>query len=365
MTRLPFCVQPEDFAQTVSLDQDKSKFRYGVLMQDFLKRLPKAELHLHIEGSLEPELMFALAERNGVELPYASVEAARAAYAFEDLQSFLDLYYQGMAVLRTADDFFDLAMDYFQRAHAEGVVHVEISFDPQAHLARGIELSVQMEGLGRARRQAERELGISTALIMSFLRDCPADEAMRVFEQAAPYWETIDAVGLDSAERGHPPSKFTEVFARAKELGIPRVAHAGEEGPAAYVREALDLLDVCRVDHGVRCLEEPALVERLRDERIPLTVCPLSNVRLKVVKHIDDHPLPRLLEAGLVLTLNSDDPAYFGGGVLANYLACEQAFAWGKETFASLARNAIEVAFMDSRRRQALLAELDMVLGEA
>ncbi|GGX79939.1 adenine deaminase [Litchfieldella qijiaojingensis] len=333
-------------------------------MQDFLKRLPKAELHLHIEGSLEPELMFALAERNGVELPYASVEEVRAAYEFEDLQSFLDLYYQGMSVLHSADDFFDLAMDYFRRAHAEGVVHVELSFDPQAHLARGIELDVQMEGLGRARRQAERELGISTALIMSFLRDRPAAEAMRVFEQAAPYWETIDAVGLDSAERGHPPSKFSEVFARARELGIPRVAHAGEEGPAAYIREALDLLDVCRIDHGVRCLEDPALVERLREQCIPLTVCPLSNVRLKVVEHIEEHPLPELLASGLVLTLNSDDPAYFGGGVLDNYLACHRAFAWSTDIFASLARNAIEVAFMSDERRRALLTELQVVESE-
>ncbi|MFC3285417.1 adenosine deaminase [Litchfieldella rifensis] len=334
-------------------------------MQDFLKRLPKAELHLHIEGSLEPELMFALAERNGIELPYASVDEVRAAYEFEDLQSFLNLYYQGMAVLRSADDFFDLAMDYFRRAHAEGVVHVEISFDPQAHLARGIELGVQMEGLSRARRQAERELDMSTALIMSFLRDRPADEAMRVLEQAAPYWEMLDAVGLDSAECGHPPSKFREVFARAMTLGIPRVAHAGEEGPPSYIREALDLLDVCRIDHGVRCLEDSALVERLREERIPLTVCPLSNVRLKVVEHIDDHPLPKLMDAGLLLTLNSDDPAYFGGGVLANYLACQRAFGWSKETFAILARNAIEVAFLDDSRRQALRAELDRVVMEA
>lgn len=333
-------------------------------MRDFLERLPKAELHLHIEGSLEPELMFALAERNGVELPYASVSEAREAYQFENLQSFLNLYYQGMGVLRTAEDFYDLAMDYFRRAHAEGVVHVEISFDPQAHLARGIELEVQMDGLSRARRQARRELDVSSALIMSFLRDRPADEAMRVLEQAAPYWETLDAVGLDSAERGHPPSKFRDVFARAKALGIPRVAHAGEEGPAAYISEALDELDVCRIDHGVRCLEDPALVERLRAERIPLTVCPLSNVRLKVVERIEDHPLPKLLDAGLLLTLNSDDPAYFGGGVLDNYLACHQAFNWSREVFAALARNALEVAFMDETRRAVLLEELDRRVSE-
>ncbi|SFH43913.1 adenosine deaminase [Modicisalibacter xianhensis] len=328
-------------------------------MKDWLKALPKVELHLHIEGSLEPELMFALAERNGIALPYASVKEVRAAYDFSDLQSFLDLYYQGMAVLRTTDDFNDLAIDYFRRAQAEGVVHVELSFDPQAHLSRGIGFDVQIEGLTRAMRHAEREWGLSTALIMSFLRDKPAEDAMAVLEQAEPYLELIDAVGLDSAESGNPPSKFTEVFARAKALGLPRVAHAGEEGPASYISEALDVLDVCRIDHGVRCLEDQELVARLRETQIPLTVCPLSNVRLKVVERIQDHPLPALLDAGLKLTLNSDDPAYFGGGVLDNYLSCEQAFGWDKATFITMARNAIEVAFMDEGRRQVLLAKLE------
>ncbi|MFO7647289.1 adenosine deaminase [Halomonas campaniensis] len=327
-------------------------------MRDFLKRLPKAELHLHIEGSLEPELMIALAERNGVALPYASVEEVRAAYDFQDLQSFLDLYYQGMGVLRTAEDFHDLAMDYFRRAHAEGVVHVEMHFDPQAHLVRGIELPVVMEGLSLARRHAERELGLSTALIMAFLRDRDAAEAMAVLEQAAPYWEMLDAVGLDSAERGHPPSKFVEVFERAARLGIPRVAHAGEEGPPEYIREALDLLDVCRIDHGVRCLEDPELVTRLRDEGMVLTVCPLSNVRLRVVERLADHPLPQLLEAGLRVTLNSDDPAYFGGGLLTNYLACHEAFGWSEEIFIQLAGTAIESAFVSDRRRLALRRQL-------
>ncbi|MBB3329194.1 adenosine deaminase [Halomonas campaniensis] len=327
-------------------------------MRDFLKRLPKAELHLHIEGSLEPELMFALAERNGVALPYASVEEVRAAYDFQDLQSFLNLYYQGMGVLRTAEDFHDLAMDYFRRAHAEGVVHVEMHFDPQAHLVRGIELPVVMEGLSLARRHAERELGLSTALIMAFLRDRNAAEAMAVLEQAAPYWEMLDAVGLDSAERGNPPAKFVEVFERAARLGIPRVAHAGEEGPPEYIREALDLLDVCRIDHGVRCLEDPELVTRLRDEGMVLTVCPLSNVRLRVVERLADHPLPQLLEAGLRVTLNSDDPAYFGGGLLTNYLACHEAFGWSEEIFIQLAGTAIESAFVSDRRRLALRRQL-------
>jgi adenosine deaminase len=320
-------------------------------MRNFLQRLPKAELHLHIEGTLEPELMFALARRNGVALPYASVEAVRAAYDFSDLQSFLDLYYQGMSVLRTAEDFHDLAMDYFRRAHADGVVHVEMHFDPQAHLVRGIELPVVMEGLSLAQRQAERELGLSSALIMAFLRDRDAAEAMAVLEQAAPYWEMLDAVGLDSAERGNPPSKFVEVFERAAQLGIPRVAHAGEEGPPEYIREALDLLDVCRIDHGVRCLEDPALVARLREEGVVLTVCPLSNVRLKVVGRIEDHPLPQLLAAGLRVTINSDDPAYFGGGMLDNYLICAQAFDWSRELFIELAGTAIESAFMSETRR--------------
>ncbi|WFM73076.1 adenosine deaminase [Halomonas sp. CKK8] len=327
-------------------------------MRDFLRRLPKAELHLHIEGSLEPELMFALAERNGVSLPYASVEEVRAAYDFSDLQSFLDLYYRGMSVLRTAEDFHDLAMDYFRRASAEGVVHVEMHFDPQAHLVRGIELPVVMEGLSLARRRARRELGMSTALIMAFLRDRPAEEAMAVMESAAPYWEMLDAVGLDSAEQGNPPSKFVEVFERARQLGIPRVAHAGEEGPPAYIREALDLLDVCRIDHGVRCLEDPELVVRLRDEGVVLTVCPLSNVRLRVVERMADHPLPQLLDAGLRLTLNSDDPAYFGGGMLANFEACAEAFGWSQEVFIQLAGTAIEAALIDETRRLDLHRQL-------
>ncbi|KXS39182.1 adenosine deaminase [Modicisalibacter tunisiensis] len=328
-------------------------------MRDWLKTLPKAELHLHIEGTLEPELMFELAGRNGITLPYDSIEAVRRAYDFRDLQSFLDLYYQGMAVLRTADDFRDLAMAYFRRARAEGVVHVELMFDPQAHLARGVALAVPFEGLQRAMRQAERELGLSTALILSFLRDRPAEEAMAVLDQAGDYLAVVDAVGLDSAERGNPPEKFAAVFARARDLGLPRVAHAGEEGPADYVRQALDVLDVCRIDHGVRSLEDPALVERLRESRVPLTVCPLSNLRLKVVDTLEAHPLPAMLDAGLNLTLNSDDPAYFGGGMLENFLACRQAFGWDRETFRRLARNAVEAAFMTPTRRETLLARID------
>lgn len=327
-------------------------------METFLRALPKAELHLHIEGSLEPELMFRLAGRNGVDLPYGSVEEVRAAYDFSDLPSFLNLYYQGMAVLQTRQDFHDLAMDYFRRAASEGVVHVDLSFDPQAHLKRGVSLSEQMEGLLGAMAEVERELGLTTALILSFLRDEPAASAAEVLEQAQPWLAHIRAVGLDSAEAGYPPGPFAGVFRRARELGIPGVAHAGEEGPPEYIRSALDDLKVIRIDHGVRCLEDPDLVRRLREERIPLTVCPLSNVRLKVVAQITDHPLPRLLDEGLTLTINSDDPAYFGGGVLDNYRACYKAFGWGEDVFRGLARNALETAFMPEDRRRALLADL-------
>ncbi|MBN8411090.1 adenosine deaminase [Halomonas sp. DP8Y7-1] len=325
---------------------------------DFLTRLPKAELHLHIEGTLEPELMFALAERNGVTLPYASIEAARKAYDFSDLQSFLDLYYQGMSVLVSAQDFEDLAMDYFRRAAAEGVVHVELHVDPQAHRARGVTLDQVMTGLTAACARARTELDLSSAMILAFLRDQPAEDAMQLLEDAQPYLQHFSAVGLDSAEQGNPPSKFREVFARARELGLERVAHAGEEGPPSYIREALDELQVCRIDHGVRAIEDIELVERLADEGTVLTVCPLSNVRLKVVEQLEHHSLPALIDAGLVVTINSDDPAYFGGGMRENFAACQKAFAWSDETLTWLASNAIEAAFMDDARREELRQRL-------
>lgn len=332
-------------------------------MHEFLKRLPKVELHLHIEGTLEPELLFTLAERNGVMLSYASIEDVYAAYDFSDLQSFLDIYYQGMSVLQKAEDFYALAMDYFRRASNEGVVHVEMHFDPQAHISRGVGLSTILEGLNLARQEAESELGLSSALIMAFLRDRPAAEAMQVLESAKPYWDILDAVGLDSAEKGNPPEKFSEVFGRAKQIGIPRVAHAGEEGPVDYIYQALDLLDVCRIDHGVQCLQDPALVERLRNQGTVLTVCPLSNVRLKVVESMQAHPLPQLLDAGLVVTINSDDPAYFGGGMLANFMACHQAFGWQEAVFCKLAANAIDNAFMGEVRKAQLYERLKDVAG--
>lgn len=327
-------------------------------MHDFLHYLPKVELHLHIEGSLEPELMFALAQRNGIELPYATVQEAKDAYRFNDLQGFLNLYFQGMSVLRHEEDFYDLAMDYFKRAREEGVVHIDMHFDPQAHLQRDVPLEVVMDGLLKAKQEAEATLDLSIGMIMAFLRDRPADEALHVLEQAAPYWEMLDAIGLDSAEQNNPPVKFVEVFKRAKQLGLVCVAHAGEEGPAEYIKEALDELGVQRIDHGVRCLESDEVVERLRSEQIVLTVCPLSNVSLKVVQDLRDHPLPRLLEEGLKVTISSDDPAYFGGGMLANHTACAEAFSWDESVFRQLTQNAIEEAFTTPERREELLARL-------
>jgi adenosine deaminase len=327
-------------------------------MNEFLRQLPKVELHLHIEGTLEPELMFALAARNGIELPYASVDETKAAYDFKDLQGFLDLYYQGMNVLRNEQDFYDLAMDYFKRARSEGVMHIDIHFDPQAHLQRGVPLEVVMAGLLRAKEEAEASLDLTIGMIMAFLRDRPADEALHVLEQASPYWKFLDAIGLDSAERDHPPVKFQALFARAKELGLVRVAHGGEEGPAEYIAQALDILEVQRIDHGVRCLESDDVVKRLRDQQTVLTVCPLSNVSLKVVERLSDHALPQLLAEGLKVTISSDDPAYFGGGLLENHLACADAFGWDEDTFRMLNRYAIEEAFVSEQRRDELLKRL-------
>ncbi|GLV75119.1 adenosine deaminase [Streptomyces hygroscopicus] len=322
--------------------------------------LPTAELHLHIEGTLEPDLAFALAERNGVELPYASEEELRAAYSFSDLQDFLNLYYALMAVLRTEDDFADLTNAYLTRARAQGVRHAEIFFDPQAHTARGVDIGTVVRGIGRALDAAPRTYGITTRLIMCFLRDESAASALETFEAARPHLDRIAAVGLDSAEVGHPPSKFREVYARAREAGLKCVAHAGEEGPPAYVWEALDVLGVDRIDHGVRCLEDEALVARLVADRIPLTVCPLSNVRLRVVDRLEDHPLPAMLDAGLLVTVNSDDPAYFGGYVGDNYTAVRDALGLDAATLRTLARNSFEAAFLDEETRAAYLKELEV-----
>ena len=321
--------------------------------------IPKAELHLHIEGTLEPELAFALAERNGVELPFADAAALREAYAFTDLQSFLNLYYELMAVLRTERDFTDLADAYLTRAQADGVRHAEIFFDPQAHVARGVPFEVVIDGLHAALATSRERFGISTGLIMCFLRDRSAESAFETLKAAEPHLDKLIAVGLDSAEVGNPPSKFAAVYERARELGLRCVAHAGEEGPAAYVREALDVLKVERIDHGIRCLEDPELVERLRVERVPLTVCPFSNVRLRAVDHLGFHPLRRMLEAGLVATVNSDDPAYFGGYVRENLDGVAAALELTDDQIFTLARNSFEASFIDEETRAAYLAEVD------
>jgi len=328
-------------------------------LDSFIRGIPKTELHLHIEGTLEPELMFALAAKHGVGLPYASVDELRAAYQFDSLQSFLDLYYAGAAVLRDADDFQALTAAYLRRAHADGVVHVEIFFDPQTHTERGIAFATVLDGITRALADGEREFGISWRLILCFLRHLSADDAMRTLEQALPYKERIAAVGLDSSERGHPPSKFAAVFERARREGFLTVAHAGEEGPPAYIVEALDLLKVSRIDHGVRCEEDPDLVRRLARERVPLTVCPLSNVKLCVYRDIAQHNLKRLLQRGLCVTVNSDDPAYFGGYVADNYRAVQRGLGLSKEQIVELAANSIEASFLPAPRKQALRERLD------
>ncbi len=320
---------------------------------------PTAELHLHVEGTLEPELVFELAERNGVELPYQGIEDLRSRYAFTDLQSFLDLYYACTAVLRTRRDFHDLAAAYLERAAADGIRHVEMSFDPQAHTTRGVPVDDVVDGLLDALRDARVRHGISGGLILSFLRDRPVDEALATLESVAGRAHELLAVGLDSAEVGYPPSLFVDVFARARELGLHAVAHAGEEGPPAYIHEALDLLRVERVDHGVRCLEDPALVDRLVAERIPLTVCPLSNVRLGVNESLDEHALPELLARGVLATVNSDDPAYFGGYLGENLRQLRQAHAFDDDTVALLARNSFEASFLSDERRAELLAAVD------
>jgi len=324
-----------------------------------LRRMPKAELHVHIEGTLEPELILRLAARNGVPLAYASVEALRAAYAFTDLQSFLDLYYAGASVLREERDFFDMAWAYLERAAADNVVHAEIFFDPQTHTARGVPIETVIVGLHHACQRAHQEWGISARLILCFLRHLSEDEAFATLEQALPYRAHFIGVGLDSSERDHPPEKFARVFARCRELGLHLVAHAGEEGPPAYIRSALDVLQVERIDHGVRCVEDPALVQRLARERVPLTVCPLSNVKLCVFASLAAHNLPALLDAGLCATVNSDDPAYFGGYVVDNYL---QTFAalpqLGPRQAWQLAANGFEASFAPAADRQRWHAQL-------
>jgi adenine deaminase len=334
-------------------------------MTRFIEGLPKAELHLHIEGTIEPETMFRLAERNRMALPYRSVEALRAAYEFSELQDFLDLYYQGMAVLQSEEDFYDMTWAYLAKAHAQNVVHTEIFFDPQGHTSRGIAFDIALDGIWHALENGNKQLGLSSRLILCFLRDRDAKEAMATLEQALPYRDRIVGVGLDSAEKGNPPGKFREVFDRAHAHGFRTVAHAGEEGPASYVRDALDLLHAERIDHGIRALDDPALVARLARERVPLTVCPLSNVRLKVVDDIRHHPLRAMMEHGLLVTVNSDDPAYFGGYVNENFAAVQQGLGLSDEDLAQLARNSFEAAFLPPEEKRGLLRGVDDYVGAA
>ena len=328
-------------------------------MTDFINGLPKAELHLHIEGTIEPETMFRLAARNGVALNYDSVEALRAAYDFKNLQDFLDLYYQGMAVLRTQADFYDVAWAYLEKAHAQGVLHAEIFFDPQGHTSRGVAFETALEGIWRALEDGRARLGCSFRLIACFLRDRSADDAMATLEDVLRHRDRIVGIGLNSAEKGNPPAKFKAVFDRARGEGLLTVAHAGEEGPADYVREALDLLHVARIDHGNHAADDPALLERLAREATPLTMCPLSNLRLRVVDDLSRHPLRMMLEKGLAVTVNSDDPAYFGGYINENYAAVQQALGLSNAALAQLARNSFRAAFLSQEEKLAYARRVD------
>jgi adenosine deaminase len=321
-------------------------------IEAFIHGIPKAELHMHIEGSLEPEMVFQLARKHGVKLDYGSVDELREAYSFHDLQSFLDIYYAGAAVLRDEEDFYAMTRAYLQKAHEQGVVHAEIFFDPQTHTERGIAFDTALKGIHRALQDGQQRLGISFHLILCFLRHLSAEAAMATLDEALPYRDAICAVGLDSSELGHPPAKFKKVFQRARAAGFLTVAHAGEEGPPAYIYEALDLLKVARIDHGVRCEEDETLCKRLAEEHMPLTVCPLSNVKLGVYQRMEEHNLKRLLDRGLCVTINSDDPAYFGGYIADNFVAAQRALGLSREAIVQLARNSIAASFMPEAEKQ-------------
>ena len=332
---------------------------------DIVQKMPKAELHIHIEGSLEPELIFALAKRNNVPLKFSSVDQLRAAYAFTDLQSFLDIYYAGASVLQCEQDFYDMTRAYMLRAHHDQVRHVELFFDPQTHTARGVPFGVVIDGIHRALTDAQKEWGMSGAIIMCFLRHLPEADAFKTLNESLPYRDKIIGVGLDSSERGHPPENFARVFAACRELGLHCVAHAGEEGPPAYIETAVDLLKVQRIDHGVRCLEDAQLTARLANEQIPLTVCPLSNIKLCVFDDLKNHNLLKLLDAGLRVTINSDDPAYFGGYLNDNFIATFNALPLDITHAKQLARNSFEAAFIDASLRERYLAEVDLFFDVA
>ena len=328
-------------------------------LSSIIKKIPKAELHLHIEGSLTPELMWRLAEKHSVPLPYTSVEEIEAAYNFKDLQSFLDLYYAGAGVLRDEEDFFILMWEYLTRCAEENIVHTEIMFDPQTHTERGVGFDVFMPGFLRAMQKAESEFGISSYLIMSFLRHLPENEAFETLEAAKPYYQYITAVGLDSSELGHPPSKFERVFKKAKSLGFKIVAHAGEEGPASYIWEAIELLDVDRIDHGVRCQEDQALMTYLKEKQIPLTVCPLSNLKLCVIDDMKEHNIVQLLDAGLLVTVNSDDPTYFGGFLNENFQALHTSLNIDEKAIRVLAENSFKASFLPQEKKTAFINQVN------
>ena len=328
-------------------------------MKEFIKNLPKAELHLHIEGTLEPEMMFELAQRNNIDLPYESVEEVKAAYDFENLESFLDIYYKGSQVLQKEQDFYELTWAYLEKAARQNVRHTEIFFDPQSHTDRGIDFDTAYQGIYQALQDGKSKLGISSQLILSFLRHLSEEEAFSTLELALPYKDTIPAVGLDSAEQGNPPSKFKEVFNQARSQGFLTVAHAGEEGPPEYIWEVINLLKVSRIDHGVRSMEDPELLDYLVEKQIPLTVCPLSNVELKVFDSMAKHNLKQLLDLGICATVNSDDPSYFGGYIAENYQEAQSALNLSKQELYQIAKNSFQASFLSPESKHELIAELD------
>ncbi|MGY3803890.1 adenosine deaminase [Pigmentibacter ruber] len=328
-------------------------------MLEELRKLPKAELHLHIEGTLEPELLFSLAKRNNILLPYKNIDEVKDKYLFQDLQSFLDIYYNGTNVLITKQDFYDLTYAYLTKANQDGIRHVEIFFDPQSHVSRGVEFKDVIEGINDALEQGKKEFGISYFIIMCFLRHLSQENALEVLQMALPYKDKIKAVGLDSSELGHPPSKFTELFNKCRENNFLTVAHAGEEGPASYIWEALNLLQIERIDHGVRCTEDPELLKTIIQKNIPLTVCPLSNVKLKVYQDMKEHNIKKLFDLGVKVTINSDDPAYFGGYLLENYIQCQNELGFTYNDLCDISKNSIEASFLSNSEKIKLINEIN------
>jgi adenine deaminase len=331
-------------------------------LTDLIRRLPKAELHLHIEGSLEPEMLFELSRRNDVAIPFETVDAVRAAYQFSNLQDFLDIYYQGMSVLRTAGDFFDLTMAYLRRCADENIVHVEIFFDPQGHLERGIAFETALDGICGALEEGETRFGISYRLIMCFLRHLSEEDGFRVLDMARDHKDRILGVGLDSSELGHPPEKFERLFAACRAEGFKLVAHAGEEGPPEYIRQAIELLDIDRIDHGNRCMEDPVLTRDIAGRRLALTTCPLSNLKLRVITDLKNHPAKRMLDAGLCATVNSDDPAYFGGYLTENFVQLAEALRLNREDVKQLAANGFTASFLDDAEKEKHIRKIQEML---